>query len=84
MVAALPEDHPAAEARDRVRATAQLTSLSVLAQVGMQGWGSIHAPGCPKCPNTQQLCAPGIFMFLLSVEKQCTPPIAGKPGGYDR
>lgn len=39
MVSALPEDHPAAEARDQVRATAQLTSLSVLAQVGVQGWG---------------------------------------------
>lgn len=55
MAAALPEDHPAAEARDQVRATAQLTGLSVLAQVGVQDWGSIHAPGCPKCPNTQQL-----------------------------
>lgn len=55
MVAALPEDHPAAETRDQVRATAQLTGLSVLAQVGVQDWGSIHAPGCPKCPNTQQL-----------------------------
>lgn len=63
MAVALPEDHSAAEARDQVRATAQLTSLTVLAQVGVQGWGSIHAPGCPKCPNTQQLCAPGVFML---------------------
>lgn len=82
MVAALPEDHPTAEARDQIRAIAQLRS--VLAQVRLRGWGSVHAPGCPKCPNTQQLCAPGLLMLLLSVKKQCTPPNAGKPGGDDR
>lgn len=37
MVVALPEDHSGAEATDQVRATAQHTSLSVLAQVGVQG-----------------------------------------------
>lgn len=82
MVAALPEDHPAAEARDQVRAIAQL--MSVLVQVMVQGWGSVHFPGCPKSHNTQQLCAPGVLTLLLSVKKQCTPPNAGKPGGDGR
>ena len=58
--------------------------MSVLTQAGVHGWGSIHAPGCPQCPDTQHLCAPGVFTLLQSVEKQCTSPNAGKPVGDDK
>lgn len=54
------------------------TGLSVLTQAGVHGWVSIHAPGCSQGPDTQHLCAPGVFTLLQSVKKQCTTPNTGK------